>query len=39
MAKSFKVKLEVMVIEHQKMNGMPRLGKIEKYLDPRIEVD
>lgn len=38
MAKSLKVKLEVMVIKHQKVNGTPRLGKIEKYLDPRIEV-
>lgn len=35
MTKSFKVKLDVMVIKHQKVNRTPSLGK---YFDPRIEV-
>lgn len=25
-------------MKHQKVNGTPRLGKIDKYFDPRIEV-
>lgn len=36
MTKSFKVRLEV--IKHQKVNGTPRLEKINDNFDPRMEV-
>lgn len=36
MTKSFKVRLEV--IKHQKVNGTPRLEKINDNFDTRMEV-